>query len=310
MGSPLLGVGVITSGWVEVHSGVVRSQPLLGWCDVPLRRLLEEVVDVPVVLEQTARALATADLLHDLVGGATDFLHIFVGNALEAAAVVGGHVGTARDGFGGDLSRWPLDDGGRTTTAATVISDAGLIAKAQRIGVPLGAGHLDELLAWRGDDAHGAAVDSVLAGAARGLGRLLASASDLLGPSLVVVTSHLGAFDDHFHLVEEEMVRGADLRRAPVVQRSRSAGHPAVSPAAAVALAQVLDAPLTRVSASISSSSRTRTQKVQRHQFFAVDTRSVRCHSREASTAARPPDDEVEGGRHGRGPNTWAGKAG
>lgn len=245
VGTPLLGVGVITAGWVEARSGLVRSQPLLGWSDVPLRRLVEEAVGVPVALEQTARALATADLVHDLVGGARDFLHVFVGNALEAALVVDGRVRTAEDGFGGDLSRWVLDaGGGRTTTAATAVSDAGLVEQAAQRGVPVTTGRLDELLAHRDHPVHGSEVRAVLAGGALSLGHLLAAASDLLGPGLIVVTSQLGVFDADFHLVERGLRERADGRHAPEVRPSTSAGHPTVSPAAAVLLEQLLDDPI------------------------------------------------------------------
>lgn len=234
--SPSMGVGVITAGWVDPRSGTVRRQPLLGWSDVDLRRLVQERIGVWTVVESTARGLAAADLLYGAVTGGTDAAHVFVGNALEVGVIVGGQVHLTEDGFGGDVADLllPLPNG-TSRPAREALADLALLAEAHRRGGPE-VPTLAELVGLRDDPEHGPVVRAVLADAADLLGHLLASVSTVLGPQTVVVTSPVGAFDGCFARIEALLQRVLPDGRAPRVQRGAPGRSSVVSAAAAAVI--------------------------------------------------------------------------
>lgn len=85
--APILGVGVGTPGVVS-PAGVVLSAPNYGWTDVPLRRLLEESLSLPVVVANDANAAVLAE--HTFGGATADSMLIKVGLGVGSGLLVAG----------------------------------------------------------------------------------------------------------------------------------------------------------------------------------------------------------------------------
>jgi predicted NBD/HSP70 family sugar kinase len=240
--SPSLGLGLITAGWVD-PVGVVREQPLLQWRDVPLRALVEDRTAVRTTLESTPRALATADLLYGLSPQDVDTLHVYVGNALEVALVLGGRVQRTDDGYGGDFSDTVVAlPAGGSARARDLVSDQAIQRAAARRGLPE-VERLEELVPCAADPRYTDAWAATTAEAAEHLGLVLAHVSSLLGPRVIVVSSPLRLFDDHLPVIERTVRQGIRGGHLPRVRTSTLPGAPLPLAAAAGAVDASLATP-------------------------------------------------------------------
>ncbi|OYN94950.1 hypothetical protein CGZ96_15930 [Enemella evansiae] len=196
--APLRGVGVITGGWVDSRSGVVREHRLLDWHDVPLRAEFQELLvpqGIPVVVEAASQAHALADLMFGLTGSVDSFLHVFVGNIVEASVVAHGAILARPDGFGSDLWDWPVPDRPGATAGST-LTDGCVVASAQDRGILASTGTFDDLVQLaRAEEADGEAR-GLLADRARRVGELVAPLAAVTGSPMVVASSGVVAIED------------------------------------------------------------------------------------------------------------------
>lgn len=111
-GSVLLGIGVGVPGVVNHRV----NSPALGWKEVPLQQLLEQRFQVPVMVENKARAAAMAEALHGSARDAACFVYVSVGtdvrSSVEAAVVNDGFLFRGASGRGVDAGHMVLDPGG------------------------------------------------------------------------------------------------------------------------------------------------------------------------------------------------------
>lgn len=91
---PLLGIGVAVPGAVDTDRGVVTHVPALGWRDLALQALWEARFGLPVIVENKARAAATAELLHGAAQAVQNFVYVSigtdVGSSVDVAVVING----------------------------------------------------------------------------------------------------------------------------------------------------------------------------------------------------------------------------
>jgi predicted NBD/HSP70 family sugar kinase len=139
-GRSVLGLGVVTGGWVDPDAGVLVENAALGWRDVPLRRALQPVVGLPVHVEGHARALAHAELLFGTVGGG-DLVHLFVGDAVDAAIATGGILLQGRRYDAGGIAHLPVPGSnepcpcGRSGCLQVTVADRAIAERAATGGI-------------------------------------------------------------------------------------------------------------------------------------------------------------------------------
>ncbi len=85
--APILGIGVGSPGVVDL-GGTVLSAPNLGWSDVPLQSLLEDVTGLPVLVANDANAAVLAE--HSFGGALSDTMLVKVGHGVGAGLLLGG----------------------------------------------------------------------------------------------------------------------------------------------------------------------------------------------------------------------------
>jgi predicted NBD/HSP70 family sugar kinase len=178
-GSRPAAVGVTVGGRVAGSSVVARA-PFLGWRDVDLGVLLGERLGLPVVVENDVVALVEAEHWFGLGRGVDDFAVVTIGAGVGYGLVRNGRQVVTSDAGLGLGAHAPLDatgpvcpDGHRGCATAM------LSAPSRDVGY-------DELLALA---ASGDAVAAgVVAGAARALGRLLATVADFAMIDVVVLS--------------------------------------------------------------------------------------------------------------------------
>ncbi|MGF1430641.1 ROK family transcriptional regulator, partial [Kitasatospora sp. LaBMicrA B282] len=87
-GRRLAGTGVGIDGWVDGERGLLVEHEPLGWRAVDLRAALAGRLPGPLLLEQTVRAIARAELWFGVGREVDDFLLVHIGSVLGAAIVV------------------------------------------------------------------------------------------------------------------------------------------------------------------------------------------------------------------------------
>ncbi|GAA1762235.1 ROK family protein [Luedemannella helvata] len=192
-GREILGLGVASGGWVDSAAGVIVENLPLGWRDVPIRDALERVVDVPVLVDGHARALARAEQLIGAVRAKArrSILHLFVGTVVDAAFAAGEGVHHGPRSAAGAIAHLPVgpeDDScacGSAGCLQAAVSEQTLARRAARAGVvetPSFPAVLDAAL--RGVPA----AVALLRERAELVGRAAALLIDVVNPEVVVVT--------------------------------------------------------------------------------------------------------------------------
>ena len=114
--SAFRGIGIGHSGVIDVSKGLVLSFPRPGqmaeWKNVPLRDILEREFGVPCLLEDSVRAIATAEKHFGLGKGLDDFIYVDVGMGIGAAIVLDGKLYRGPGGSAGEFGHMTVDEHG------------------------------------------------------------------------------------------------------------------------------------------------------------------------------------------------------
>lgn len=104
-----VGVGVAFPGMLDRSGSVVVRAPALGWHDVALREPLMQELDLPVVMENAAKACALA-LIWTARGDAPpgDMVFVSVSDGVGVGLVVGGEILRGRHNVAGEFGHVPL----------------------------------------------------------------------------------------------------------------------------------------------------------------------------------------------------------
>jgi len=110
------GIGIGHSGVIDVSKGLVLSFPRPGqmteWKNVPLRDILEREFDVPCLLEDSVRAIATAEKHFGLGAGLNDFIYVDVGMGIGAAIFLDGKLYRGPGGSAVEFGHMTVDEHG------------------------------------------------------------------------------------------------------------------------------------------------------------------------------------------------------
>jgi glucokinase len=96
-------IGVVVPGIVDQPTGVARFAVNLNWKDLPLRDLLEDRLDLPVVLGHDVRAGGLAEGQLGAARGADDVLFVALGTGVAGAITLGGTMWPGSSSLAGEL---------------------------------------------------------------------------------------------------------------------------------------------------------------------------------------------------------------
>jgi N-acetylglucosamine repressor len=105
-------VGVTVPGMVDTRSGTVAFAPNLGWTDVPIRSLLQQALDLPVVVHNVTNSGALAEGRVGAAKGARSYVWVYVGHGVGAGIVIDGQLFSGTKGFSGEIGHCPIVDDG------------------------------------------------------------------------------------------------------------------------------------------------------------------------------------------------------
>ena len=105
-------VGVSAAGFVDKARAMVVFAPNLAWRDEPLKRFLEEELDLPVVVENDANAAAWGEFTFGAGEDVEDLLMLTVGTGVGGGIVIDGELVRGGFGMGAEVGHVTMVPGG------------------------------------------------------------------------------------------------------------------------------------------------------------------------------------------------------
>lgn len=110
--SRVVAAGVAVPGLIDEDTGVALASVNLAWKDVPLRRLLEERLEIPAVVGHDVRTASIAEELLGAARGCKDFLFLTLGTGVGAAVVLRDAPYVGAHDIGGEFGHMVVQPGG------------------------------------------------------------------------------------------------------------------------------------------------------------------------------------------------------
>lgn len=207
--SKLLGTGVVTVGPLDLGTGTVRGPPNFpGWEDVPLSRMVQERVGVPVSLENNATAAAIGEHWYGAGRGFRNFLYLYIGLGVGGGLFIDNRVYRGSGFNAGEVGHMHVGQGKELHTLESLTSMLALrrdlgtaYAEPEAIATALRSGD-NRLLGWFEE-------------AADHLAQVLAGIDDLLDLHAVIVGGR------HTPAVIAHLVALVEQRFGPLTMANR-----------------------------------------------------------------------------------------
>lgn len=190
--SELFGVGIGLAGVIYAQTGVVHHSPFFGWRDVPLAKLVQERVELPIYVENDVNTLTITEQLFGAGYNRSDFVVVTVGRGIGMGMVLNGQLYQGASGGAGEIGQNVLwDSSGSTLTLEDVAADPAVVR-----AVP-GCHDLAAVIA-RADAGDSMARDA-LAQSGTAIGMSLANVVNTLSPELIILSGE-GITAGHYRL--------------------------------------------------------------------------------------------------------------
>ncbi|WIV18714.1 ROK family protein [Paenibacillus polygoni] len=108
----IIGVGIGVPGMVD-EEGTVLFAPNLGWNMVPLRRMLEKELALPVTIDNEANAGALGELHFGAARGTRHLIYISAGIGIGSGIVIDGELYKGAWGYAGETGHMSIDAEGK-----------------------------------------------------------------------------------------------------------------------------------------------------------------------------------------------------
>jgi len=104
------GMGVAAPGPLSPNSGILRTPPNLpGWRDVPLKRMLELALDLPVLVEKDGNAAALGEAWLGAGQHARSLVFIIVDTGIGSGILLNGQLHRGRNDGAGEIGHTTVD---------------------------------------------------------------------------------------------------------------------------------------------------------------------------------------------------------
>ena len=110
--SQVRGVGIGAPGAVDTQEGRVIFAPNLGWENLPLKKSLEKLLDVPVFVENDCKLHTLGVFEAELKAKPKHLIGIFLGTGVGAGIIIDGKPYTGINGTAGEVGHMVIDING------------------------------------------------------------------------------------------------------------------------------------------------------------------------------------------------------
>lgn len=206
----LIGVGIADPGLVNTEDGIsVTSSIMDFWNGVPLRRIFEEELGVPTLVESDTRARAVAERILGVGEMVKDMIYVDYGTGIGAGIILDGKLLRGHRWAVGEFGHTHVTENGpacRCGSFGCLEAVAGAAALESRIRKALAEGSSSQALTMAGGDVHKISAWTVMQAARLGdkicaaileqvgnyLGLGIANLVNLFNPLLIVLDKRLG----------------------------------------------------------------------------------------------------------------------
>lgn len=216
----LIGIGLAMPGRIE--SGVCIESKRFGWSNVPVGRMLADLVNVPVWAEDDTNAFALAQQLFRLGRGYRTMGALAIGTGISCAVVVDGAVHHGAHSTAGNLGHCvydptgPLCECGKRGCLQALFSEPALLRRWRaETSAPETAGAPEMAEAARGGDK---LAISLLKEAGEGIGRYLAIFANIVDPEIIVAGGEAVVFGDFLFGPMQDALAAGCLSPAPGIK--------------------------------------------------------------------------------------------
>jgi predicted NBD/HSP70 family sugar kinase len=213
--SRVRGVGIAVAGIVDAEEGICRYSAALDWRDVPIARMIGEVLNLKTWADNDANAVAIGE---HIFGNARDYDHftsIVLGRTIGSAHYMHGILYRGHDGSAGEIGHVTVDAQGRVCRCGrngcldTIAGGFALRREAQEKGLRVNGMRDLEQLAVQGD--RKAAL--LLRTAGKALGAAVASLVHLNNPQAVLFTDLEGFENGVFRTATRQAIENGIMPR-------------------------------------------------------------------------------------------------
>jgi len=236
-------VGVAAAGFINLARTEVMFAPNLAWREEPLRQLIADRIDLPVVLENDANAAAWAEYRFGSGQGARALLMATIGTGIGGGLVLGGQVFRGGFGVAAEFGHMRVVPNGRLCACGlhgcweAYGSGTGLTARARELASesPRRATTLLDLaggepagikgpMVSRAAEAGDLVAKEAFLDLARWIGEGLGSLAAVIDPDVIVVGGGVSESDeldmDRIRAAFEHAETGFGHRPAPEIRRA------------------------------------------------------------------------------------------
>jgi glucokinase-like ROK family protein len=180
----IAGVGIGIPGLVDSQTGIVRFLPNYQWENVNLRDLVQQRIDHPTYIENSANTLTISEQWFGEGRGVDNFLLITLEHGVGMGVVINGQLYRGERGIAGEFGHFTLDPQGpecrcgRRGCLEATVGNYAILRQARQAAA-------DGL--WQPTDPHRITIEQVLQTARAGdpaLRRIYAEAGAILGVAL------------------------------------------------------------------------------------------------------------------------------
>ena len=108
----VLGIGVCSPGPLDRETGIVLAAPNLGWTNVHLGPMLQELTGITTYVENDANAAALAEKWMGAGRGAKNMVYITVSTGVGSGIIINGSLYAGSHGTAGEVGHIVMEDGG------------------------------------------------------------------------------------------------------------------------------------------------------------------------------------------------------
>jgi glucokinase-like ROK family protein len=257
----LWGVGIGVPGPVEFQTGRPISPPIMpGWDGYPIRERFARRYDAPVWVDNDVNVLALGEWRSGVAAGHDDVVVVKIGTGIGAGIISAGRLHRGAQGSAGDVGHIQITDDPsvicrcgnigclEALAGGAAIGRAGRAAALEGRSIRLRTA-LDQRGQVTAEDVARAAsfgdpvAVSLLHGAGRRVGAMLASVVNFFNPSLIVIGGGVANSPDQLLAAVRETVYGRSLPLATrdlLIQRSSLGALAGVIGASSMVVDQVL----------------------------------------------------------------------
>jgi glucokinase len=128
------GIGIGAAALIDGENGMVLSAPNIAWENVPLRAMVADRIDLPVVIDNDGNVAAWGESLYGAGKGYGDQIMLTVGTGVGGGIIIDGQIYRGAHGIGAELGHMIVDANSTARCACGNLGDLEAVASGTSIG--------------------------------------------------------------------------------------------------------------------------------------------------------------------------------